>query len=309
VRKILRPFFSLLQQLVIYLDVVFFENLILNYLIIYVTSKAIRIKHKPVKFLLSSFIGASYLIISIIYPVEMLQMFFAKLILSIIMILVSFKPRTKEDALKYLIIFYMVTYIFGGLVFSLLGNINNNTICLILGITMVALLLISIWKIFRKKINQDSCKCNICIEINGEYINAIALIDTGHCLKDNVNETDVILINKSCLLDVVPNDVLELLTNKEICIPDKFISKIRILNFKTIDKNLGILLGLKIDNVKIYYDGKIVENDKAIIAISNRDIENYDAIINFSLIDGGYICGNTCINKVENKKIVHKIFD
>jgi stage II sporulation protein GA (sporulation sigma-E factor processing peptidase) len=203
----------------------------------------------------------------------------------------------------------MVTYILGGLLFSILGNINSNLLGIIIGMTICTYILINIWRIFKKKINQNNCKCDICININGEYISASTLIDTGHSLKDNVLDCDVILLNKKILLNIIPNEIMDIMSKKELSIPEEYETKIRILTFKTVESESNILVGFKIDNVKIYYDGKTIENNKAIIALPNCEIKNYDAIINFSLIDRGIVCGDTSLNKIKNKKIIHKVYN
>jgi stage II sporulation protein GA (sporulation sigma-E factor processing peptidase) len=203
----------------------------------------------------------------------------------------------------------MVSLIFGGLVLSILSDLGSSVLSIVLGITICTFVLLSLWKIFKIKLNKESFMCNICIEINDNIIYLKSLIDTGHELKDNLTEADVILVNKSSLVDILPNEILELLTSYQSSVPKEYETRIRIINYKAVGTVNGVIMGFKIDKVTIYYDGKTIVNKNCIVATPENKFKDFDAIINLRIIDRGEIYGNTSINKIKDKKIIHKIFN
>jgi stage II sporulation protein GA (sporulation sigma-E factor processing peptidase) len=261
------------------------------------------------KYFFSAFIGAAYTIVAIVYPIATLRLFIAKLVLVAVMIFIAYSPSTKKEVIKYILSFYMVSLIFGGLVLSILSDLGSSVLSIVLGITICTFVLLSLWKIFKIKLNKESFMCNICIEINDNIIYLKSLIDTGHELKDNLTEADVILVNKSSLVDILPNEILELLTSYQSSVSKEYETRIRIINYKAVGTVNGVIMGFKIDKVTIYYDGKTIVNKNCIVATPENKFKDFDAIINLRIIDRGEIYGNTSINKIKDKKIIHKIFN
>ena len=73
--------------LIVYADIVFIENLIINYVILYVTTLLKKIKVSYFRILLSAICGSVYAIVSIIVSDNIIS----KIILSIVMILKVFR--------------------------------------------------------------------------------------------------------------------------------------------------------------------------------------------------------------------------
>ena len=52
------------MKMTIYVDVVLFENLIMNYIILFTTSQILKIEQKHIRIILASLLGAIYSIIA-----------------------------------------------------------------------------------------------------------------------------------------------------------------------------------------------------------------------------------------------------
>ena len=104
----------------IYIDLIFFENIIMNSIIIYATSLIVKSKVKIIRLILSATIGAIYSIALYITNMKIYTSIFSKFVLSIIMMYVAFKPQKVKKLCKQTIIFYLTSFIFGGVALYLI---------------------------------------------------------------------------------------------------------------------------------------------------------------------------------------------
>ena len=118
----------------IYLDIVLLENFIMNYIIIFSTAIISRSKISNLKFFVASIFASLYSVINYIYNIRTFQNFFIKIIVSVIIVLIAFENYKIKMFLKKLILFYLVSFTFGGIAFMLLFLINPSNIIIKNGI-------------------------------------------------------------------------------------------------------------------------------------------------------------------------------
>jgi len=114
--------------LTIYIDIIFLENLFMNYIILFATGTIVKAPIKIVKTLISSTIGSIYAIISYMSILEIYSNIFLKIILSLAMVYIAFNSKSLKQFLKQLIIFYLTSFTFGGVAFAALYFINPENI-------------------------------------------------------------------------------------------------------------------------------------------------------------------------------------
>ena len=112
----------------IYLDIIFLENLFMNFIILYATSIILKMQIKIIRTFISSAIGSIYAIISYISFLEIYSNIFLKFILSVCMIYIAYNPKNMRNFFKELIIFYLTSFTFGGVSFALLYFISPQKI-------------------------------------------------------------------------------------------------------------------------------------------------------------------------------------
>ena len=112
----------------IYLDLIFIENIIMNSIILYATSIILKQKTKLLRIIISANIGAIYSIALYITNFKIYMSTISKIILSIIMIYVAFKPSKIKNAFKQVIIFYLTSFIFGGVALNLIYYLRPENI-------------------------------------------------------------------------------------------------------------------------------------------------------------------------------------
>ena len=112
----------------VYLDVVFLENLIINYIIIFATGIISKAKIKYIRILMGSLVGALYSILYYIINLKMYSTVIIKIILSIVMIYISFKSKNFKTLAKQVLLFYLVSFVFGGAAIAIIYMVNSQDI-------------------------------------------------------------------------------------------------------------------------------------------------------------------------------------
>ena len=112
----------------IYIDQMFFENFIMNFIILYIVSKFLKTDSKWYRLSIGASIGAIYVILSYIIGFYSRPFIIPKVILSIVIVISSFRIKSVRDFLKILIFFYSVTFFIGGISFGLSYFFNISII-------------------------------------------------------------------------------------------------------------------------------------------------------------------------------------
>lgn len=114
--------------LTIYIDIIFLENLFMNYIILYATGIILKAPIKIIRTFLSSTIGSIYAVIDYMSILKISSNIFLKIILSVSMVYIAFNPKNIKSFFKELIIFYLTSFTFGGVAFALLYFISPQKI-------------------------------------------------------------------------------------------------------------------------------------------------------------------------------------
>lgn len=286
------------DQMTVYVDVIFLENIIINYIILYVTGIISKTNIKQLKILLGSIIGATYAIIYYILNLKIYSSFIIKIVLSIIIIYVSFNPKKFKILFKQVILFYLISFVFAGATIGIIYMVNfqnitiqngvlvgNYTIRTILIGIIIAYFLVMIGeKIIKTKFSKKDMICDIEVSFENKKIKTKALIDTGNMLKEPITNTSVIVLEYTLLYDIIPKPILDNLENilggdlskipKDL--QTEYISKFRVIPFSSLGKQNGILLGVKGENLIVNINEEIKKIDKVIIGIYNKPLTKND---------------------------------
>lgn len=293
----------------IYIDIVLIENLIMNYIILLATGIVSKTQIKHIKLIIASFLGAIYTVISYMKVLEIYSNFFLKLLLSIIIIYIAYNPQRMRKMWKILLIFYMISFVFGGAAFALIYFVKPQDIIMknglflgtyplktvILGAVVAFSLIIATFKILKSKLSKKDIICSIEINLNNKKIKTNALIDTGNMLKEPFSNTPVVVIEKTLLYDCIPKEILnhldEIIGGDLKKIPDKiqekYISKLKLIPFSSLGQQHGMLLGIKPQYIKIIREEEIKTKENVILGIYQQSLTKkgeYQAIIGMEFI-------------------------
>lgn len=231
------------------------------------------------------------------------------------MIYIAFSPANLKIMVKQTLMFYLISFIFGGCAFALLYFINPKEVLMRNGVFVgkyplqiallsgvVGFIIIQItFKFIKNKINKKNMFCNIKIFMSDEYVKVKALIDTGNMLKDPISKIPVIVVEKDKLYKIFPKEILnniEKFINYNIeenniggdkLNINEYLSRFRVIPFSSLGKQNGLLLGIKVDKIHVTnFEGEEVKSN-AIVGIYNEELTKngmYSALIGLDVMEG-----------------------
>lgn len=242
--------------MIVYLDLVFLINFIMDFYILSGVKFLLRLDTKLYKIILGSLIGSLSIFI-LFFKLSSLTLNLIKITISILMILVSFGKSKFFNRLFYL---YVVSIVLGGSLYLINDSLGFEVDSFIFvnngySINIIILLIVSPFIIFlyvkeflklKKKLNTTY---NVIIKFKNKELNVEGFLDTGNKLIDPYFKRPIILVNKK-LINIRGRKIIyvpfESLNNNGLlkCIIPEYI----LIDNKRIDKILvGISENLKYD--------------------------------------------------------------
>ena len=293
----------------IYIDVVFLENLVMNSIILIASGIILKKELKPIRILLASSFGAVYTIIGYVSVLEIYSNLVLKIILSILIIYVAFNPQTVKQLWKEILIFYLTSFVFGGVAFALIYIVKPQEILMKNGLYLgtyplktvllagivAFFIIISAFAIVKTRFKKKDMFCDVELKLNNRIIKTRAMIDTGNLLEDPITNTPVIVLEHTLLYECVPREILDNLENilgGELSmipnkIKDEYISKLKLIPFASLGKQNGMLIGMKADSLKVFQEEQEKECKNVIVGIYNKSLTKrgeYRALIGIDLV-------------------------
>ncbi len=288
----------------LYLDIIFLENIFMNSIILLATGVILKDEIKIIRTFISSTIGSIYAIIIYTSNMAIYSNFFLKLLLSFVIVYIAFKPPNVKSFLKHLIIFYLTSFTFGGVAFALLYFVSPKDILfqdgvligtypikMILAGGILGFIIITIsFKNIKSKMTRRDMYCNVKICDKEKSTQITAIIDTGNFLKDPISKMPVVVIEKNKLFDIFPSNILEniskIINGNDIDL-GQYSSRIRAIPFKSLGKENGLLLGIKMDEIQLEYQDINCKVHNVIIGIYNGVLSRtgkYSGLVGLDLI-------------------------
>lgn len=225
------------------------------------------------------------------------------------MVYIAYKPQSLKILLKQILIFYLTSFLFGGVAFALIYVVKPQEILMRNGLFLgtyplktvfLSAIIASVigifgFKIVKNKISKKDMYCQIIIKLNNKEIQTTAMVDTGNLLKDPITGNPVIVVESSLLEKILP---LELLLNLDKIIGGEFenvteeirntyMNKLKLIPYASLGKQNGMLIGIKADEVKIIKEDETQLKNNVIIGIYNKPLTKrgeYRALIGIELI-------------------------
>ena len=200
----------------IYMELVLLDNLEMNYLILFFTSKLAAIPIKIYRNILSALLGAIYGVLYLLPGFNLLRSIWFKLLLSLAMVAIGF--GISKRTLRALGVFYGVTFLLGGVMFGLLYFLGTGTIqgglmlfqgfpirYFLLG-GMLAVVGVQIyWRWASRRLGKES-RVRVALAEEKELV---ALVDTGHNLYEPLSGYPVVVLDYENAQEILPAEVRE----------------------------------------------------------------------------------------------------
>ena len=260
----------------IYIDVLFFSNLIINFILLYATGFCVNRKSVFFRNFTSAAVGAIYLCVMFFSKYTLLESFGFKLIVSVAMILISWNLRKAAEFFKTLGVYYILNFVLaGGIIFAnsilnicLLTNgavyFKTTFFSMAVGVIIVVVFGGGFFYIVKKSILSQENEKELTLFYCDNEIKLRAFADTGNSLVDPLSHASVVVVSENKLSHIIGDRPIEEIKN------------FRIIPCSTITDKCGTLRGFKPDKL-IYREKEL----NAVIAMSEALVNSdYDAIIN-----------------------------
>lgn len=291
----------------VYIDIIFLENLFMNCIILFATAVILKTPIKIIRTIISSAIGSIYAIIIYVSNLQIYSNFFLKVALSVVIVYVAYKPAKIKVFFKSLMIFYLTSFTFGGVTFALIYFVRPQDILfengVLIGVSPIKIIItggilgfiiITIsFKNIKGRLTRNDMICDITILQNNKKVVTKAMIDTGNLLTEPITKLPVIVVEKEKLIDIFPKNIMENtmnFINGENVEMGEYLSRIRIIPFKSLGKENGLLIGVKVDGVVINYQNNDNFIKDVIVGIYEKKLSSnnsYSALIGLNILEKG----------------------
>lgn len=266
-----------------YLDVFFFVNFIMDYLIIHITMFFLDEVSRIWRKVLAAFTGSLWAVIEVVMTVKNPDL---KLMLSIItylfiatlMIVIAIGTVKLKRVLRGTLIMYVVSFFTAGSCYAIYNYsatgyilssnmLNYRQIMAGIVIALLVKYLMDAYLYVRKKYMDNIYQIKLVIQNQCVYFRG--LCDTGNVLVDPYTGKIVHIVQKSVLDKILNKKVNDI--------------KCRLVPYNSVGKNRGLLPVIDVDCMQVYKKDKLIFKDAAVIGIYKGNLsakDNYDALIN-----------------------------
>ncbi|MFC7372087.1 sigma-E processing peptidase SpoIIGA [Fictibacillus iocasae] len=290
----------------LYLDVIWFMNFCIDFLLIWLTGWLLKRSFKWGKIFLSSAVASSYVFIILFPELSFLYHPFVKFLFSVLILFMSFGFKKPSFLLKNVAMFYFVSFITGGGIFAAhyfmqsqsaivqgmmvtsSGNGMGDPISWVfVAFGFPALIFFSRKRADDVKVQRISYEqmTETTIWFNGEAILTKALIDSGNKLYDPVSRLPVLILDLNVHAGHFPENIRQLAADYtkfgESEISPDWESKLRLVPFRSVGHQ-QFLLCVKPDRIQIRHSGREWVTGKALVGLSMTNLSadgQFDCIL------------------------------
>ena len=280
--------------MVYYIEYVFVENFIIDFILLFITGKLIKRVIIFKRLIAASLIGSLYVILTFYIGREFMTFFIVKFSISVLMIMIAFDSKGILTNIRVIICFYITSLIMVGIISALYyftyDKLTVNAIIMSIFIGYAALHFF--FKEIKDRIAKQNYKRKVNVIINGSSKTFRGYIDTGNELTDPITGKPVMVVNIDCIKDILGdelcNKIMEFYHSKcyESLIDENNSINLRIIKYNTISNSGENMVCIVPDETEIINNNNSILID-AIIGIHPKRIsmDDYDALLFKKLLD------------------------
>ncbi len=292
---------------VIYIDVLFIVNLIVNYLLLRASCVFSGLNFKRYRVLIAAFIGACYSVLVFFPDFTVVCSTIYKLLVSMLLVAVAFPFYSIRSFLKTLLIFYAVSFGFGGCVLGTFyftnigarfGAVYSNGVLYfnlpwsILAISWIVFYIsVKIFGVITKKtLHRKSLQKKLLLYFKDNTVEVTALLDTGNSLIDPISLSPVIIVEYRLLKNLFNVEIQQALDRLGFDSIEWIMREAnerglatRLIPFSSLGKENGMLLGFIPDRAEVYDECGMKIIDKCVIGLCESSLskdKSYGALLN-----------------------------
>ncbi|MCI5727437.1 MAG: sigma-E processing peptidase SpoIIGA [Clostridium sp.] len=187
--------------MIVYLDVLIFENFVVDLFLLKLTKKLIRVRTSKVRLMIAAMFGALYTVTLVFENTSFFTKRFVQVIMAFIIISLSFNKSNLFTKVKGTLCYIALSMIFSGLCIYLSSEKNNmlssNLKNIIMSIIILNLLLERLIQYVKERIFVTNYIYELEIINNGEKYHIKGFLDTGNELREPLTNYPCILVEES----------------------------------------------------------------------------------------------------------------
>lgn len=298
----------------VYVDVLLAVNFIMDFFILWVTGKACGLKIRVLRLFAGALLGAMYALVVFIPETSVLVSLGAKILCSFFMLLLAFAPLSPGRFCRAVCYMYLASFAMGGAVIGAVYIFSNkqgavhslNGAAVLTGTFSYPWLIIAVLTALflgnggiawvKKNFLAQRLVYKLIIGIEDKEIQVEALLDTGNQLTDSLTQKPVIIIGTQVLEGYVPLEILEAagsdgntdITGLGNILEERWMKRLRLLNFNSVGKKHGLMVGLRADYAEVRTDIKTIRSEEIVIGLLKGALKKsskYQALLPPQLID------------------------
>lgn len=247
---------------VVYIDVLFLLNLVVDYLLLLASARITGEMISRPRLALGALLGAAYAAILFLPGCAWLAHPLCKLCIAVLMVLVGFGGRKR--LLRLLLVFFGASAALGGVILALqllgTGGLTLENGVLYTGFNVRLLLVTTILcyavlsLVFGRAARHGGKRQDLCsarLTLGEKTLDLTALIDTGNTLTDPTNNRPVMVAEARALGTLLPEelDPADPVGSMERLEDETLRRRLRLLPYRAVGVEYGMLLAVRMDRV------------------------------------------------------------
>ena len=254
----------------LYADVIFFNNFAMDFLLLSILKKLMRLKKRKGGILLASLFGAAYALAVTIFPFpfELLQTVVTYVFVSCAMVFTAFPAGNVKGFLKTAAGFYLTAFIMAGLL-NLFQRAEGKPIPFIVFIPAAGacfFMVSFLWETVKTAENENGHLCSVVIFYEGRSEKMTAFLDTGNRLTEPFSKKPVSVVSADSCRELF-----------------KTVSSVLYVPYSSVGRKEGVLPAVKADRMEIEKEGRKVTVEGPLIAVSKEKLSSdgiYQMLLN-----------------------------
>ncbi|MFD2672306.1 sigma-E processing peptidase SpoIIGA [Marinicrinis sediminis] len=304
--------------MVIYADIVFLTNVLIDTITLSMTAWMQKLKIKPVRIGLASCLGALYVVMMFVPALSALYTLAVKGLFSVCMLWMAFGFHSLQSFLRNFMAFYMVNFVAAGGIFGLyymsqshkelLNGIwftssGGGTESIHMSLITVMVLLVVLLVLYRRLLQATDKKqklthlvSDVTIHIGPHAFTCKGLVDTGNRLYDPLTSTPVMIVEWSVIEEICTDAIRRGIQEGQQALFDAledeefaYREKLRFVPYRGVQKGTDFLLAIKPERVCIQQGAHWIEQRKVLLGLKGEALSGegvFQAIIHPDLMDG-----------------------
>lgn len=298
---------------VIYLDVLVAVNIFVTYILLVCTRVIAKSDTNKWGVVIATILGGVASLIIFWEEMPLVLSVIYKILVGIAISYSAFVPNNRKLFFKTTFAFFLVNFIFGGVMYFVEVTLSINNLMYINGtvyfdisvlflvsMTLICYGLLLVGDYFLKKRASENTLYDVVLYFRNEKVTLKALYDTGNHLTDGLDSKPVIFVELKEILNFFNGDEIELFMSDNLNsnVPANIKSAFRIIPCSSVTGS-SIFKGFIPEKLEIITKDYKYETSFLVVAVSNGNLQNgeYSCILNADIFERGKRIDNVKVKR------------